>query len=55
MFPPGRIATTVNSQHIGGVQLLLCDGSVRFLSENMDVNTWRNLGSIDGGEVIAEF
>jgi len=55
MFPPGRIATTANSQHTGGIQLLLCDGSVRFISENVDLTTWRNLGSIDGGEVIAEF
>ncbi len=55
MFPPGRIATTANSQHIGGVQLLLCDGSVRFISENLDLNIWRNLGSIDGGEVPGEF
>ena len=55
MFPPGRIATTANSQHTGGVQLLLCDGSVRFISENLDVNLWRSMGSIDGGEVLGEF
>jgi len=55
MFPPGRIATTANSQHVGGVQLLLCDGSVRFISENLDLGTWRKIGSIDGGEVIGEF
>jgi prepilin-type N-terminal cleavage/methylation domain-containing protein len=55
MFPPGRIATTANSQHVGGVQILLCDGSVRFLSENLDINIWRNVGSINGGEVLGEF
>lgn len=55
MYPPGRIATTSNSQHVGGVQLLLCDGSVRFISENLDLNTWRNLGSINGGEVVSAF
>lgn len=55
MFPPGRIATTANSQHIGGVQILLCDGSARFLSENIDINIWRNVGSINGGEVLGEF
>ena len=55
MFPPGRIATTANSQHTGGVQLVLCDGSVRFVSETLDVNTWRSLGSRDGGEVLSEF
>ena len=55
MFPPGRIATTANSQHTGGIQLVLCDGSVRFISENLDVDLWRNMGSIDGGEVLGEF
>ena len=55
MYPPGRIATTANSQHVGGVQVLLCDGSVRFVSENVDIINWRNLGSIDGGEVLGEF
>ncbi len=55
MYPPGRIATTANSQHVGGVHLMLCDGSVRFISENLDLRIWRNLGSINGGEVLGEF
>ncbi|MFN9824878.1 MAG: H-X9-DG-CTERM domain-containing protein, partial [Planctomyces sp.] len=55
MFPPGRIATTSNSRHTGGVQTLLCDGSVRFVSENVDLRTWRFLGSIGGGEINGEF
>jgi hypothetical protein len=55
MFPPGRIATTSNSQHTGGVQILLGDGGVRFVSENLAMVTWRALGSIDGGEVVGEF
>ncbi len=55
MYPPGRIATTANSQHIGGVHTMLCDGSVRFISENLDIGTWRKLGSINGGEVLGEF
>lgn len=55
MFPPGRIATTANSQHIGGVQLLLCDGSARFVSDSIDSNLWRSIGSINGGEVPGEF
>lgn len=55
MFPPGRIATTANSKHTGGVHLLLCDGSVRFISENLNLGTWRALGSTNGGEVLGEF
>jgi prepilin-type processing-associated H-X9-DG protein len=43
------------SEHVGGVHVLLCDGSVRFASENMDLNTWRSMGTRSGSEVIGEF
>jgi prepilin-type N-terminal cleavage/methylation domain-containing protein len=43
------------SQHVGGVHLLLCDGSVRFVSDNVDRVTWRALSTRSGGEVIGEF
>ena len=46
---------TAHSRHIGGVHALLCDGSVRFVSENIDITTWQGLGSRNGGEVVGEF
>jgi prepilin-type N-terminal cleavage/methylation domain-containing protein len=50
MFPPSRIATSAKSYHVGGVQVGRCDGSVGFVSENIDLLIWRAFGSIDGGE-----
>jgi prepilin-type processing-associated H-X9-DG protein len=41
-----------SSAHIGGVNLLLCDGSVRFVSDKISLATWRAVGSRNGGEVI---
>ena len=43
------------SQHVGGVHLLMCDGAVRFVSENIDNNTWRGLATRAGNEVVGEF
>jgi hypothetical protein len=43
------------SYHTGGAQIALCDGSSRFVSENIDLGVWQALGSRDGGEVISEY
>lgn len=46
---------TASSRHTGGAQFTLCDGSVRFISENVDQGTYQALGSKAGGEVIGEY
>lgn len=43
------------SFHIGGAQVLLADGSVRFLSENMSGANMVGLVTLQGGEVVGEF
>ena len=43
------------SRHPGGVNVALVDGSVRFAGETIDVETWRALGSRNGGEVLGQF
>lgn len=43
------------SYHVGGIQTVLGDGAVRFVSENIDGNLWRAVGSMGGGEVLGEF
>jgi len=43
------------SQHPGGGQFALCDGSARFISQNIDFTLYRNLGTIRGGEVTTDF
>ncbi len=50
-----RYCRTFRSFHPGGAQFVLCDGSVRFLSESMDLPTYRGLASRSGGEVISGF
>jgi prepilin-type N-terminal cleavage/methylation domain-containing protein/prepilin-type processing-associated H-X9-DG protein len=48
-----RLTISVDSNHPGGVNLAMADGSVRFVKETVDINAWRALGSINGGEVIS--
>jgi prepilin-type N-terminal cleavage/methylation domain-containing protein/prepilin-type processing-associated H-X9-DG protein len=55
MVPPGRISTTAKSRHVGGVHVLLCDGSVRFVGDSVNLATWRALGSRNGRDILGEF
>jgi prepilin-type N-terminal cleavage/methylation domain-containing protein/prepilin-type processing-associated H-X9-DG protein len=41
------------SYHSGGVNATMCDGSVRFFKNTININTWRALSSSLGGEVIS--
>jgi prepilin-type N-terminal cleavage/methylation domain-containing protein/prepilin-type processing-associated H-X9-DG protein len=43
------------SFHPGGVNACLVDGSVKFITDDIDRLTWNNLGSIADGEVIAKY
>jgi prepilin-type processing-associated H-X9-DG protein len=43
------------SWHTGTAQVLLGDGSVRMLSDNIDTALHRSLHSKDGGEVVSDF
>ncbi len=49
-FSPGWIAA--RSRHTSGVNVLMCDGSVRMTTESIDLDLWRSLSTRDGHEVI---
>ncbi len=48
-------AVTARSFHPGGVNTVMMDGSVRFVTDSIAQATWRALGTRSGGEVIADF
>jgi prepilin-type N-terminal cleavage/methylation domain-containing protein len=50
-----QVTLSARSQHIGGVHVLLGDGSGRFVSENISLQIWQALGTPDKGEVIGDF
>lgn len=49
------MVTGPRSNHPGGVNLTLCDGSVRFVADSVDAATWHALWSRSGGEVVGKF
>ena len=42
-----------SSYHPGGVNLMLGDGSVRFIKETVALSVWRALSTRNGGEVVS--
>ena len=52
-FTALRAVMPPSSRHPGGVNLLLGDGSVRFVKNTVNTAPWRALGTIAGGEVIS--
>ena len=42
-----------SSRHPGGVNTLFGDGSVRFVKDSVSLQTWRAIGTRNGGEVIS--
>jgi prepilin-type N-terminal cleavage/methylation domain-containing protein/prepilin-type processing-associated H-X9-DG protein len=41
------------SKHSGGVNVGMCDGSVRFVKNSVNLVTWMALGSTQGGEIVS--
>jgi prepilin-type processing-associated H-X9-DG protein len=38
----------------GGVNVCFGDGSVRFITNNVNIETWRSMATRNGGEVFSE-
>lgn len=51
----GHGLSTARSRHAGGVNVLLCDGTVRFIQNGINLTTWRALATRAGGEVVGDF
>ena len=50
-----RFDNEIRSEHPGGANALFCDGSVRFLQEQMDLDVLAAICTRAGGEITTEF
>jgi prepilin-type N-terminal cleavage/methylation domain-containing protein/prepilin-type processing-associated H-X9-DG protein len=48
-----ELVTPASSYHPGGVNVCMCDGSVRFVADNIDADIWMWAGTIAGGETVS--
>jgi Protein of unknown function (DUF1559) len=44
---------TPSSRHPAGVNVLMGDFSGRFIKSTVDLQTWRSIGTRNGGEVLS--
>ncbi len=51
----GNSHKAARSKHSGGVNVMLGDASVRFVTNSILGSTWRALGSMNGGEVLPSY
>jgi len=58
--PPGTTTGSANShkaarsRHPGGVNVIMADGSLQFIQNDVSSNTWRAMGTMNGSEVISD-
>lgn len=46
---------TARSKHTGGVHVVMGDGSVRFVSDSIDVNVWMAVLGTQDGQIVSDF
>jgi prepilin-type N-terminal cleavage/methylation domain-containing protein/prepilin-type processing-associated H-X9-DG protein len=52
-WPDNSTYSNAQSQHPGGVNCLMGDGSVKFIKDSVNQNTWYALGTRNSGEVLS--
>ncbi len=53
LLDTGDLTSNFRADHRGGGNFLMADGSVHFIVDSVDMNTYRALSTIQGGEIFA--
>ena len=54
-YPDGNQCHGISSTHVGGAHILMADGSVRLLSENIGVTVLQAISTRAGGDIAGDF
>ncbi len=49
------ISLAARSRHAGGVVVSMCDGSVKFINDQIDIGTWQALSTMAEGDLPGDF
>jgi prepilin-type N-terminal cleavage/methylation domain-containing protein/prepilin-type processing-associated H-X9-DG protein len=56
--PPGRVGAnaekSARSRHPGGVNVVMADSSLHFISNDISLAAWKAMGTMNGSEIISE-
>jgi prepilin-type N-terminal cleavage/methylation domain-containing protein len=52
VYPGNAQYNAARSRHFGGVNVVMCDASVHFISNNIQLGVWQALGTMNGNETI---
>ena len=54
-WPNKPMMLAARSRHPGGVQVSTCDGSVHFISDDIELGLWRRMTNTQDGEIVGKF
>jgi prepilin-type processing-associated H-X9-DG protein len=49
------MSLAARSRHPGGVVIALCDGSVRFVTDAVNIGTWQALSTMAEGDLVGAY
>jgi prepilin-type N-terminal cleavage/methylation domain-containing protein/prepilin-type processing-associated H-X9-DG protein len=52
---PNLTRSAARSRHPGGVNVAMCDGSVDYKTDDIDLLTWRAASSMENGDLVQQF
>lgn len=50
-----EVYVAARSKHTGGVNVVFADGHVQFVTNSVNAQTWKDIATVAGNEVVGEY